>query len=83
MIDQAKADAKQIMAEARKDIADRLVRREALAEARIHRAEAEATEQVRRAAADAAISAARRVLSEDNGVDQFEAAAREIDRALS
>ena len=83
MIDQAKADAKQIMAEARQDIADRLVRREALAEARIHRAEAEATEQVRRAAADAAISAARRVLSEDNGVDQFEAAAREIDRALS
>ena len=43
MIDQAKADAKQIMAEARKDIADRLVRREALAEARIARAEAEAT----------------------------------------
>jgi F-type H+-transporting ATPase subunit b len=83
MIDQAKQDAKQIMTEARKDIADRLVRREALAVARIARAEAEATEQVRRAAADAAISAARRILSEDNGVDQFEAAAREIDRALS
>ena len=83
MIDQAKADAKQIMAEARKDIADRLVRREALAEARIARAEAEATEQVRRAAADAAISAARRILSDDTGVDQFDSAARDIDRALS
>jgi len=83
MIDQAKADAKQIMAEARKDIADRMVRREALAEARITRAETEATEQVRRAAADAAISAARRILSEDTRVDQFESAAREIDRALS
>lgn len=83
MIDQAKADAKQIMAEARKDIADRMVRREALAEARIARAETEATEQVRRAAADAAISAARRILNEDTGVDQFESAAREIDRALS
>lgn len=83
MIDQAKADAKQIMAEARKDIADRMVRREALAESRIARAETEATEQVRRAAADAAISAARRILSEDTGVDQFESAAREIDRALS
>ncbi|KCZ93327.1 hypothetical protein [Hyphomonas johnsonii] len=83
MIDQAKADAKQLMVEARKDIANRLVRREALAEARISRAEVEATEDVRRAAADAAIAAARRVLGEDNGVDQFEAAAREIDHALS
>lgn len=83
MIDQAKADAKQIMAEARKDIADRMVRREALAESRIARAETEATEQVRRAAANAAISAARRILSDDTGVDQFETAAREIDRALS
>jgi F-type H+-transporting ATPase subunit b len=83
MIDQAKADAKQIMAEARKDIADRMVRREALAESRIARAENEATEQVRHAAANAAISAARRILSEDTRVDQFEPAAREIDRALS
>ena len=83
MIEQAKADAKRIMQEADKELADRLARREALAEARISRAEQEATEQVRRAAADAATAAARRLLSEDTSVDQFEAAASEIERVLS
>lgn len=82
MIAQAKDDAKRIMKEARKDIADRLARREALAEARITRAEAEATEEVRRAAADAATAAAKRLLAEDTAVDQFESAAREIEKAL-
>ena len=82
MIAQAKEDAKRIMKEARKDIADRLARREALAEARISRAEAEATEEVRRAAADAATAAAKRLLAEDTAVDQFESAAREIEKAL-
>ncbi|KCZ58252.1 MULTISPECIES: hypothetical protein [Hyphomonas] len=82
MIAQAKEDAKRIMEEARKDIAERLARREAQAEARIARAEAEATEQVRRAAADAATEAARRLLAEDTAVDQFESAAREIEKAL-
>lgn len=82
MIAQAKDDAKRIMKEARKDIADRLARREALAEARITRAEAEATEEVRRAAADAATAAAKRLLAEATAVDQFESAAREIEKAL-
>jgi F-type H+-transporting ATPase subunit b len=83
MIEQAKADAKRIMEETRKDIAERLARREALAEARIARAEAEATEEVRRAAADAATEAARRLLAGDTAVDQFEKAAREIEKALT
>lgn len=83
MIEQAKVEAKRIMEEARKDMAERLARREALAEARIARAETEATEQVRRAAADAATEAARRLLSEDTAVDQFEKAAREIEKALT
>ena len=89
MIAQAKDDAKRIMKEARKDIADRLARREALAEARITRAEAEATQHLhvgpwtqRRAAADAATAAAKRLLAEDTAVDQFESAAREIEKAL-
>ena len=83
MIEQAKADAKRIMEETRKDIAERLARREALAEAPISRAEAEATEEVRRAAADAATEAARRLLASDTAVDQFEKAAREIEKALT
>jgi F-type H+-transporting ATPase subunit b len=83
MIAQAKEDAKRIMEEARKDIAERLARREAQAEARIARAEAEATDEVRRAAADAATAAAKRLLAEDTAVDQFEAAAREIEKSLS
>ena len=83
MIAQAKEDAKRIMEEARKELADRLTRREALAEARIARAEAEATDEVRRAAADAATQAAKRLLAEDTAVDQFESAAREIETALA
>ena len=83
MIEQAKADAKRIMEEARKDMAERLARREALAVARISRAETEATDEVRRAAADAATQAARRLLQEDTATDQFEKAAREIEKALA
>lgn len=83
MIEQAKHDAKQIMKEAHKELEDRLARREAMAAARIARAEAEAAEDVRRAAADAATAAARRLLAEDTSVDQFEAAAAEIERSLS
>ena len=83
MVKQAKEDAKRIMEEARKDMAERLARREALAEARITRAEAEAADAVRKAAADAATEAARRLLADDASVDQFESAAGEIERALS
>ncbi len=78
----AKDEAKAILAEARKQLAERIARREAQAEARIARAEIEATDQVRRAAADAATEAARRILASHASTDQFEAAAREIERAL-
>lgn len=83
IIEQAKRDAKAMLEEARRDLADKIARREAQAEARIARAEAEAASEVRRAAANAATEAARRILAEETSVDQFEAAARDIERALS
>lgn len=82
IIEQAKRDAKAMLEEAKKDLADKIARREAQAAARIARAEAEAANEVRRAAADAATEAARRVMAEQSSVDQFEAAAREIEKAL-
>ena len=83
IIEQAKRDAKVMLEEAKKELADKIARREAQAAARIARAEAEAASEVRRAAADAATEAARRVMAEQTSVDQFEAAAREIEKALS
>ncbi|MFN4226171.1 MAG: F0F1 ATP synthase subunit B [Hyphomonas sp.] len=83
IIEQAKADAKAMLEEAKKDLADKIARREAQAAARIARAEAEAADEVRRAAADAATEAARRVMAGQSGAEQFEAAAREIEKALS
>lgn len=83
IIEQAKRDAKAMLEEAKKDLADKIARREAQAAARIARAEAEAADEVRRAAADAATEAARRVMAEQSSADQFEAAAREIEKALS
>lgn len=83
IIEQAKRDAKAMLEEARRDLAEKIARREAQAAARITRAEAEAASEVRRAAADAATAAARRILAEETSVDQFEAAARDIERALS
>lgn len=83
IIEQAKRDAKQMLEDAKKDLTDKIARREAQAVARIARAEAEAANEVRRAAADAATEAARRVMADQTGVDQFEAAAREIEKALS
>lgn len=83
IIEQAKRDAKEMLEEARRDLAEKISRREAQAAARISRAEADAASEVRRAAADAATAAARRILAEEKSVDQFEAAAREIERALS
>lgn len=82
IVAQAKSDAKSMMETARKDLEQRLKRREALAEARIARAEVEASEEVRRTAADAATQAARTLLSGDNGVDQFERAAAEIEKTF-
>lgn len=83
IVAQAKKDAKVLMQEARKGLAQRLERREAIAEARIKQAETEATAQVRRAAADAATDAARTIMAEKSGMDQFEAAAKEIENALT
>lgn len=82
IIEQAKIDAKAFLEEAKQDLADKIARREAQATARIARAEAEAASEVRRAAADAATEAARRVMADQTSVDQFEAAAREIERVL-
>lgn len=82
IIEQARAEAKAFLEDARKDLAEKIARREAQAAARIARAEAEAASEVRRAAAEAATRAARQVMSEQTGTDQFEAAAREIERVL-
>ena len=83
IVAQAKKDATVLMEEARIALAQRLERREAIAEARIKQAENEATAEVRRAAADAATDAARAIMSEKAGADQFEAAAKEIEKALN
>jgi len=83
IVDQAKQDAELLMKEARENLAQRLERREAAAEARIKQAENEATAEVRRAAADAATKAAQSILVEKSGADQFEAAAKEIEKALN
>lgn len=83
IIEQAKLDAKAMLEEAKKDLTDKIARRETQAVARIARAEADAANEVRRAAADAATEAARRVMADQTSVDQFEAAAREIEKALS
>lgn len=83
IVAQAKKDADVLMKDAREGLVQRLERREALAEARIKQAENEATAEVRRAAADAATDAARVIISEKTGTDQFEAAAKEIEKALN
>lgn len=83
IVAQAKKDAEVLMKDAREGLVQRLERREALAEARIKQAENEATAEVRRAAADAATDAARSIMAEKSGVDQFEAAAKEIEKALN
>lgn len=86
IIEQAKKDASRMMSDAEAELKERLTRRTALAADRIARAEAEAAENVRRAAADAATEAAERILSEKAGAmadDQFERAAKSIEKALS
>jgi F-type H+-transporting ATPase subunit b len=83
IVTQAKKDAEALMKEAREGLAQRLDRREALAEARIQQAANEATAEVRRTAADAATKAAQSILANTSGTDQFEAAAKEIEKALN
>lgn len=82
IIAQARKEAETLMKEARENLGQRMERREAIAAARIQQAESEATAQVRRAAADAATRAAQSILAETSGADQFEAAAKEIEKAL-
>lgn len=62
IIAQAKSEAKTLKAQARKDMAERLDRRAALAEQRIAQAEAQATAEVKAAAADLAAAAAEEIL---------------------
>ena len=60
---QAKADADYMREEAQKEIAERVERRTALAEARIAQAEAAAAKEVKSLAADLAVEAAKELLS--------------------
>lgn len=63
IIEQAKADAKIMAAEARAKLDDQLTRRRQAAEERIARAEAQAINEMRGKAADLAIEAARDIIS--------------------
>jgi F-type H+-transporting ATPase subunit b len=62
-IKQAKADADYMREEAKREIAERVERRTALAEARIAQAEAAAANEVRALAADLAVEAAKDLLT--------------------
>ena len=65
IIKQAKAEAEYLRETAKKEIAERIERRTALAEQRIAQAEAQAAKDVRTLAADLAIDAARLPLTEN------------------
>lgn len=62
IIKQARSDAENMAVKARKDLADRLERRAAMAEAKIATAEAQALTEVRAKAADIAVEAAENLL---------------------
>ncbi len=62
IIKQARSDAENMAAKARKDLSERLERRAAMAEAKIATAEAQALNEVRARAADIATSAAESLL---------------------
>ena len=64
IVEQARKEADALALETRRELADRLERRTAMAEAKIAQAEAEALANVRTMAADMAVAAARQVLSE-------------------
>lgn len=82
IVDQAQTDAEAMLAQAEKDLEERITRRKAQADARIARAEAEAVDEVRAAAVDAATRAVRDMLTTSKA-DTFDAAAAEIEKALS
>lgn len=62
IVDQAKAEAKILKDEARKELSDRLERRTAMAEQRIAQAEAAAAAEVKAAAAELAAAAAEELI---------------------
>jgi F-type H+-transporting ATPase subunit b len=64
IVKKAKADAEHLREAARKDIAERIERRTALAEQRIAQAETQAAKEVRALAADLAVEAAGTLLKE-------------------
>lgn len=65
IVEQAKHDAELMAAKARKDLAERLERRTAMAEAKIANAEAQALADVRARAADIAVDAAEALLGDN------------------
>ena len=65
IVTQARTDAETMAATARKDLAERLQRRTALAEAKIEAAEAKALSDVRAKAAEIAADAAEQILRSD------------------
>lgn len=65
MIRKAKQDAEFIRENARKELADRIERRTALAEQRIAQAEAQAAKDVKALAADLAVEAAAKILTDN------------------
>ena len=80
IIDQAKADAKALTAEANRKAEESLRRRSRAAEDRIARAEAQAVAEVRGQAAHLSVAAARTIIAERTGP---EAQAALTDRAIS
>ena len=72
IIKQARSDAENMAANARKDLAERLERRAAMAEAKIANAEVQALAEVRGRAADIALDAAQDLLK--NGLSAAEKA---------
>lgn len=64
IVDQAKADAKVMLADARKAIEEQTERRSKAAHDRIARAEAQAIADIRGQTADLAVSAARRIIAD-------------------
>ncbi len=86
IISQAEADAKALMVQADKDLADMVARREAQVEARIARAEEEATQAVKKVAADAATKAAGNLLKaqadKNGGAEAFSTAVSQAKAAI-
>ena len=86
IVRQAEADAKAMLVQADKDLADMVARREAQVEARIARAEEDATRAVKQIAADAATNAAADIVrssaDKTGGKDAFSSALGQVKTAL-